>query len=126
MLSIQFLRFGFVGASVSIAHLALVYLLTDIVGVWYLYSTIISYSIATIINFFLQKFYVMRHMDVAGTHIQFVKYVLLALVCLALNTFGMYMLVHMLGILYLYAQVLVIGGLTIFTFFVSRTYVFHE
>lgn len=125
MISLQFLRFGFVGAVVASAHLVFVFLLTDVVGVWYIYSTIISYIVATGINFFLQKFYVMRHSEMSGAHIQFVKYVLLALLSLLINTAGMYTLVQFLGVPYFYAQVLVIGFLAVVTFAVSRTYIFR-
>lgn len=125
MVGTQFLRFGVVGGLVSGAHFVLVFFLTDIVGVWYLYSTIISYILATIGNFYLQKFYVMRHVEKNETHIQFVKYVLLALLCLLINTVGMYVLVELLDMVYLFAQVLVIGFLAVFTFIVSRTYIFR-
>lgn len=126
MLNVQFLRFGLVGAFVSGVHLVLVFLLTDFFGVWYLYSTIISYTLATVINFTLQKVYVMRNRDVSQSHIQFVKYVLLVLFCLLINTLGMYAFVGFLGVSYLYAQVYMTVGLAIFTFFISRSYVFHQ
>ena len=125
MIRTQLFRFGVVGALVSVMHLLLVFFLTDIVGVWYLYSTVISYVVATISNFFFQKFYVMRHMETSETHIQFVKYILLALLCLLINTVGMYALVELLHIPYVYAQILVLGFLAAFTFIVSRTYVFR-
>lgn len=125
MIRTQLFRFGVVGALVSVMHLLLVFFLTDIVGVWYLYSTVISYVVATISNFFFQKFYVMRHTETSETHIQFVKYILLALLCLLINTVGMYALVELLHIPYVYAQILVLGFLAAFTFIVSRTYVFR-
>lgn len=125
MMHLQFIRFGLVGACVSGMHLVFVFFLTDIVGVWYLYSTVISYVLVTCMNFFLQKFYVMRHMDMSETHIQFVKYILLAVLCLGLNTLGMYTLVEWAHIPYLYAQVVVIGLVAAFTFFVSRSYIFR-
>lgn len=124
MASSQFLRFGFVGVLMSIMHIVFVYVLTDIVGVWYLHSTTISYMVVTVINFFLQKFYVMRNSGTHEVHTQFIKYVVLALLNLGINTASMFVLVQIFSVQYICAQILTLGLVAVFTFYVSRTYIF--
>jgi putative flippase GtrA len=120
----EIIRFGAVGASVAALQLVLVFMLTDMFGMWYLIASVLSYSIAIVVNFTLQKFFVHKHMEKDAIKSQFVKYVLLGFFCLALNTVGMYTLVTYLGVPYLYAQALIVGMLAIFTFVMHRFVIF--
>lgn len=120
----ELIRFGAVGAFVAGLNLVLVFTLTDIVGIWYLLASVLSYVIAIIVNFTLQKFFVHKHMEKNTIKTQFVKYVLLGLLCLVLNTVGMYILVTGISVPYLYAQALIIGLLAMFTFTMHRFVIF--
>lgn len=120
----ELIRFGAIGASVALFHLAFVFILTDIVGIWYLYASAVSYTIAITVNFILQKFFVHKHMEMLTVGTQFLKYVLLGFFCLVLNTVGMYLLVTLASVPYIYAQAFIIGLLAIFTFTMHRLFIF--
>lgn len=121
----QFIRFGIVGVFVAGLHFVLVYALTDILGMWYLYATTISYIVAMILSFVIQKFYVMKKEGIEKIHTQFIKYVGLAILCMGINAISMFGLVEFLYVPYLYAQIIVLSILALFTFFMYRTYIFR-
>ena len=121
----EFIRFGLVGGFVTVVHMLLVFVLTDLIGVWYLYASVISYIIAMMLNFIMQKLYVRKSVGTHAIPTQFAQYVMLAVFCLILNTLGMYGLVNIMFVQYLYAQALVLGLLALFTFFMYRTLIFH-
>ncbi len=123
-LAFQIFKFVGVGGGVALLHLSFVYVLTSVVGVWYLLSSVISYVCATIFNFLLQKFFVWRNTQTETIKTQFLLYATLTSVCLGCNVLLMYVLVSLLGWQYLIAQTLVIMLLSIVTFVVNRTFIF--
>ncbi len=120
----EIIRFGGVGAFVAVMHLILVFVLTDIVGIWYLYASSISYTFAIIINFVLQNFFVWQNAKQTSVKKQFQYFVLLALVSLGLNTTGMYTLVHFFDWNYMFTQIFMIVILSIGIFLINRRYIF--
>lgn len=122
--AVEICKFLFVGGSVTVLHLAFVYFLTSILGMWYLLSSSLSYVCAVIINFFLQKYFVQMNKNTDTIKTQFVMFAGFALFCLGLNTIFMYMLVSIFDWQYLFAQAVVLLTLSVATFFVNRHFIF--
>lgn len=118
-----FSKFLSAGALVALGHLGLVFVLTDIFGFWYLFSTIASYTIAIVVNFTLQHYFVFKT-EANPDKRRFLLFSLLSLVHLTLNTFLMYVLVSMLSFNYLLAQALILVALSCTTFLVNRHLIF--
>jgi putative flippase GtrA len=118
-------KFILVGGSIAVLHLLFVYFLTSVIGWWYLTSTIVSYSIALVLNFVLQKFFVRKNNDTSVMGPQFIYFTLLSLTNLGLNVLAMYIFVSLFLWPYLLAQALIVGSLAAATFFINRTFIFR-
>ena len=119
----RYLVSGFTGAGTQIGSL---YLFTDILGIWYLYSSIFSFLIAIIISFLLQKLWTFGDREVAGAHHQFMKYVAVAVVGIVTNTCLMYIFVDVAGIWYIFAQIIAGGVIAVFNFLAYKFFVFKK
>lgn len=120
----HFFKFLVAGVSVVIFNVGFLYLLTHLFHLWYLVSSVISYALAVLFNFILQKFWVFDGSRNNATRRQFYLYVLVSVVYLLLNTLGMYILVDRLEVYYLVSQVFLTFALSIANFFVNRNFIF--
>ncbi len=122
---IEAVKFIFVGLLVTSLHLLFVYFLTSILHLWYLFSTILSYICAVVLNFVLQKYVVRKNVERNTIKTQFVSYAGVSVMHLGINAFAMYIFVSILHWHYLYAQGLIIFVLSVITFFINRNFIFR-
>jgi dolichol-phosphate mannosyltransferase len=105
----RFLKFCLVGGGGVVVNMGLLYLLTDLVGLYYLLSSIIAIEIAIFNNFFWNDFWTWRDRRRKGS-LQFfkrlVKYNLSAnFSSLVGNIATLWVLTSLLGWYYMYANV---------------------
>ncbi len=121
----QFVRFLISGGTGAMVHFFVLYLLTGVMGVWYLLATSIAFTCAFFVSFTLQKHwtYTDRSPAVWG---QRGRYFLIGVGNLLLNGALMYVLVDGFGIWYLLAQVIASGLIAVLSHLLYRTVVFME
>jgi putative flippase GtrA len=120
-----YVKFGFAGGVVALTHVAFVFVLTDILGFWYLTASVVSYTCAIVLNFLLQKFFVSNVAHTRSAHTQFLYYVISSLVLLALNTLLMYISVSVLQVHYIVAQIGILLLLSIVTYRLNHNFIFR-
>jgi len=104
--------------------LALLYLFTNIFGIWYLASAIAAFILAFAVSFLLQKFWTFGDHSREGLHIQLGVYFFVAIVNLALNTLVVYLFVEQGGLHYLVAQIAASALIAVESFFVYQHFIF--
>lgn len=119
----RYLVAGITGAGTQIG---LLYILTDVLGFWYLYSSIISFVIAIVISFILQKLWTFGDKKVRTAHHQFGKYLVVAVCGICINTAFMYILVDIVHIWYILAQIITGAVIAIFNFLMYKFFVFKQ
>ena len=92
----------------------------EVVGLWYLYSSTIAFLVGFTSSFLLQKLWTFGCSSGASTHKQLVLFLVVSLVNLGLNDLGMFVLVDLVGLWYLFSQFFVTVVLAILSFFVYR------
>ncbi|MDO8514703.1 MAG: GtrA family protein [bacterium] len=112
----KIVRYVLSGVSATAASLLTTYILTDMFGVWYLFSSVAGFCIAISVSFTLQKFWTFRHTHVDRVHIEAAQFILVALGGLVFNAAAVYGLVEYAGIHYLLAQFLVGGFIALGNF----------
>lgn len=118
----RFLVSGWISTSVD---LGLLYIFTDILGIWYVVSSILAFILAFFVSFSLQKFWTFRDHSRAGMHAQAGIYFFIAGCNLAINTFLVYFGVDMLGLHYLIAQIVASILIACGSFFIYQRFVFR-
>ena len=71
-----FLRYFVCGITATLVNLFSLYIFTDKVGIWYLYSSVLAFLISLLVSFVLQKFVVFKDTNTHKIHHQFYKFLL--------------------------------------------------
>lgn len=114
----KILRYLISGGTAAIVDLAILYLLTDIMGVWYLFSAVLAFIIAFVVSFVLQKYWTFANHSNDKIHSQILIYLTVALINLGLNTLGVFVFVHYFVFHYLTAQIIVSAIIAIESYFI--------
>ena len=102
----KFLRYAIIGGGCALLNLAVLWLLTSVLGLHYLVSALISFFTLTPVGFWLQKLVTFRTPRAAASF-EWPRYFLTMGTSLAANLGLMYVLVSLLGMWYLIASVVV-------------------
>lgn len=114
---VRFICAGLVGFA---TYYALLYLLTEYVGWWYLTSAMTALIVNYSVTFYLQK--VLTFGD-RTTHVlgrQIGAYVLMVSCFYAFNSIALYVLVDWMGMWYMAAQIVISAFLTIVSYLISK------
>lgn len=122
----QIFRFLLSGGISFSTDIILLYLFTDIFGVWYLMSAAIAFILAFFVSFTLMKFWTFGDSSRDGMRTQMGAYFLVAVINLVLNTLLVYVFVEMAGLHYLLAQVVASLLIAIESFFVYQRFIFKS
>ncbi len=122
----RIVRYVISGGTSAVTNLALLFVFTHVFGIWYIYSSILSVSVATVVSFILQKLWTFRNFHTDRVHVQFPLHLTLALVNIVLNTGILYALVEWAHVWYLLAQIIAGGLLACVNYTVYKTVIFHE
>jgi putative flippase GtrA len=122
----KIVRYIISGGTALALDLVLLFIFTDILGWWYLWSAIVAFAIAIVVSFVLQKFWTFEDRTADGVHRQFALYIAIALGNTAVNTGLMYVFVDYFKILYLFSQIIASGIIAASSFFIYRRFIFNQ
>jgi len=90
---LKFLKFGIVGASGMIVDFSLTYLFKEIVKIQKYVANAIGFTVAATTNYFLNRIWTF-HDTTPEVTIQFIKFFIISLIGLGINTLILYILVN--------------------------------
>lgn len=105
-------------------QLGLFYLLTDILGIWYLASSTVAVAAAITVSFLLQKFWTFENRDLSEVQSQAAKFLTLSLCNFAVNAALMYSFVDVLQLQHMVAQILSMAIIAAYGFFIYKYLIF--
>lgn len=120
------LRYLVAGVFAASTNIGLLYIFTDILKIWYLYSSILSFIIAIIISFTLQKFWTFNDKETSKLHHQFTRYFGVAILGIIINISSMYVLVDLFNIWYILAQIITGVFIAVFNFLMYKFFIFNR
>ncbi len=121
----QFLKYAFGGAVAFVVDVSLLYILTDVAGLWYLWSATFSFTVAAFVNYLFQRFWTFKSQERRVVR-QFLTFLSLQLVGLFINNSMMYLTVEYLGVWYLVAKAFAALVVLIWNFWSSKVFVFNR
>ena len=122
----QFLKFALVGLTGTLIHLAILYYLTEFLGIYYLISAVVAFVVASSNNFFWNKIWTFDEKIGDKTARKYVQFVIVSVVALLVNLFFLYLFTEFLGIYYLISQVIAIALSLWINFFGNRIWTFRK
>lgn len=124
--SVMLLRYFICGVTSAGINILSLYIFTDTFGIWYLYSSIISFFISLIISFVLQKFVVFKDTETNEMRHQFSKFFIAAILGVITNTLLISLCVEILGIWYIFSQIIAGFFVMIQNFLLYKFFIFKK
>lgn len=124
--SIMLLRYFICGVTSAATNIIAIYIFTDALGIWYLYSSVIAFLISLVISFVLQKFVVFKDINIDKIHHQFSRFFIVAALGVLTNTFFVYLCTDVLGIWYILSQLIAGFFVMIQNFSLYRFFIFNK
>ena len=118
----QIFRFLFVGGTAFILDFGVLWFLTEVGGINYLLSNVLSFAISTIYNYILSVMWVFDVQNSRGKKRNFIFFVLLSIVGLGINQLIMFVSVEMININYLLAKIIATIIVMIFNFVTRKMF----
>ena len=116
----RIVRFIITGGISFSVNLILLYSLTEFLGLWYIFSATLSFVVAFIIGFMMNKFWTFTNISETGIRAQIFVYLFINLFNLALNNTILYFLVESWGLWYVLAQVIASALIAFESFFAYK------
>lgn len=102
------------------------YVLADLLKIWYLVSSIAAFILAFFLGFSLHKFWTFKNKDITILHKQLGVYFTVTLANLGVNTLLIFSFVDFLKINYLIAQIVSSLLIALYSFFLYQYFIFKK
>ena len=116
---LEIARFCFVGGVSFLMDYSILFALTEFAGVYYLYSSAISFSITVVFNYWLCVIYVFKGAGKQSAR-QAIIFFGTGVVGLVLNQFCMWFFVDVAGVYYMIAKIFATAIVTIWNYITKR------
>ncbi|MFA5318145.1 MAG: glycosyltransferase [Patescibacteria group bacterium] len=121
-----FAKYLISGCTAAATDLGLLFIFTDLAGLWYVFSAAIAFAAAFFVSFFLQKFWTFRDNSRDKMRSQMAVYLSVGLINLGVNSYGLYLLVEYLSLWYLLAQIIMGIGIAVYSFLIYKFFIFSK
>lgn len=118
----QLMKFLLVGGTAFLIDYILLYVLTEYVGVFYLYSSIISFTVALIFNYYVSIKWVFDIHERHSKMRNFIYFIVLSLIGLLINQAIMYFMVDLLKIYYMVTKLFATAVVMCFNFITRKKF----
>lgn len=119
-------RFLISGGTAALTLFVLLYLFTEVIGIWYLFSSMLAFVGAFSVSFTLHKFWTFRDSALHRAPKQAILHLMVGLGNLVCNVTFLYVFVEYAHIHYLLAQFVSAGLLAVVSFFIYKHGIFHQ
>lgn len=115
----QVIKFGIVGGLAFFIDYFILYVLVEYLGIYYLISSAISFTVSVIFNYICSmKFVFVRRGDISKKN-EFIVFIILSIIGLIINQIVMWIMVDRLDVYYMFSKIFVTCIVMIWNF-VSR------
>ena len=122
----QICRFIVAGSLATATNLGVLYLFTEFLGFWYIFSAIVAFLTATIFGFIFQKFWVFSHHSLKSLRREILFFLANNILGLIFTMAGLYVLVEYAGFWYMAGQVVVLFFVAVWNFFIYNSTIFKK
>ena len=118
----QFMKFGVVGIIAFAIDYGLMVLLTEAFGINYLISATVSFIVSVVFNYLASMRYVFTHKEGLSRRREFVIFVVLSVIGLAINDALMFLGTSFLGISYLITKIAATAVVMVYNFVTRKKF----
>lgn len=121
---IQIFRYFFVGGTAFVVDYSLLYVFTEFVHIHYLLASVFSFLISLVVNYLLCILWVFHHNTSKSKFVEFLVFVLIASIGLALNTLIMYLFTDGLNLHYMVSKIVSSFIVAFWNFFARKFFLY--
>ena len=103
---IQFFRYIWVGGIAAIVNIGMLYVFTDIIHLYYLFSNVLSFTLGLLVNYVLSKKFVFQEKMAINQMKEFIIYAIIGIIGLGIDTGLIWIFTSGLSIYYLISKVI--------------------
>lgn len=118
------LRYLISGGSAAVTNLVVLFILVHFFHIWYLFSAVLSFAVAVFVSFLMQKFFTFNDYTKYKIKRQSALYLGIQIFNLGPNALLLYIAVDKFHIHYLISQIVVLGIIAVYSFFLFKHLVF--
>lgn len=118
----QFVKFGIVGVIAFVIDYGFMVLLTEVFNVPYLISTTVSFIISVVFNYFASMRFVFKRKDDMSRRREFIIFIVLSVIGLAINDVFMWLMVDFLYIDYRISKIVVTFIVAVWNFVTRKIF----
>ena len=125
----KMIQFGIVGGLMIILNVVILYLLTSVLGIYYIISAILSYLLLTGLSFFLNEnwtFHSITHHTHKKMWHRLVSYYFVALSGMTLNILILFLLTEYGNVFYLYSSIIASFSVFLWNFSLNKNITWGE
>jgi putative flippase GtrA/glycosyltransferase involved in cell wall biosynthesis len=119
-------RYFLCGITAATLNIFSLYLFTDILGIWYLLSSILAFVVSLVVSFTLQKFVVFEDNKTQSLSSQFSKFFVVSILGVVTNTILVYLCVEVFGVWYIFSQIIAGFFVMIQNFILYKLFIFNK
>ncbi len=121
---IQFFRYVFVGGTAFLIDFFLLYLFSDVFGIYYLISAALSFTISLIFNYLISTHWVFNKKQFENKIFEFYIFALIGVMGLGFTEILLYLFTDIIGVYYLISKIIT-AAIVLFWNFMARRMMFY-
>lgn len=121
---LQFFRYIFVGGTAFIVDFFFLYFFSDICGIYYLLSGILSFIISVLVNYIMSTRWVFNQENIENRIIEFNLFIIISTIGLAFTEILLYFFTDIIGLYYLISKI-ISAIIVLFWNFIARRIMFY-
>lgn len=121
---LQFFRYVFVGGTAFIVDFFFLYFFSDICGIYYLISAVLSFIISVLVNYIMSTKWVFNQDKIDNKVLEFNLFILISTVGLAFTEILLYFFTDIVGLYYLISKIIA-AIIVLFWNFLARRVMFY-
>jgi dolichol-phosphate mannosyltransferase len=122
--SSEFIKFSLVGASNTLIHLAILYILTEYLGFYYLLASFIGFVIAVTNSFILNTLWTFKKDIKEKVGFRYSKFFTISVIAALINISLLYIITEYFGIWYILSQIIATSVSLIVNFIGNKIWTF--
>lgn len=123
-LYLQFFRYIFVGGTAFVVDFFFLYFFSDICGIYYLISAILSFIISVLVNYLMSTKWVFNQDNIENKVLEFNLFIIISTIGLGFTEVLLYFFTDILGLYYLISKI-ISAIIVLFWNFMARRYLFY-
>ena len=121
---LQFFRYIFVGGTAFIVDFFFLYFFSDICGIYYLISAVLSFIISVLVNYIMSTRWVFNQDNICNKVLEFNLFILISTIGLVFTEVLLYFFTDIVGLYYLVSKIIA-SIIVLFWNFLARRVMFY-